>query len=111
MYVSPKNLLKRSKQKAIHGNIMKWTASTRIIVGMSTCEIAAGSKIVMQTLVNEIRKRRLKDVYVGRKGCVGRCHLEPTVEVFQAGLPAFKYENVDRNSAKKIIMDHLVKKK
>ncbi|MDD5217271.1 MAG: FAD-dependent oxidoreductase [Candidatus Omnitrophica bacterium] len=75
---------------------------------MSTCEIAAGSKMVMQTLKDEVKRLGLKDVYIGQKGCVGRCHLEPTVEVFQAGKTPFKYDNVDAKSAKKIIRDHLV---
>ena len=107
----PKVLLKKIKQSAIHENLEKWTASTRINVGMSTCEIAAGSKIVMETFKREIARRKIHDVHIGQKGCVGRCHLEPTVEVFQVGRPPFKYENVDAKLAKKIIWDHLVKNK
>ncbi|MBN2144025.1 MAG: FAD-dependent oxidoreductase [Candidatus Aureabacteria bacterium] len=76
---------------------------------MSTCEIAAGSKIVWNAFEEEIKKRKIKDVYLTRKGCVGRCHLEPTVEVYQAGKAPFKYENVDEAKARKIIHDHLIK--
>ncbi|MDD4879832.1 MAG: NADH-quinone oxidoreductase subunit F, partial [Candidatus Omnitrophica bacterium] len=108
---NPIEALAKARQNAIHNNLKKWLSSTRINVGMSTCEIAAGSKAVMEALEEEIAKRKIKDVHIGRKGCVGRCHLEPTVEVFQAGLPPFKYENVDAAKARKIVMDHLVKKK
>ena len=59
----------------------------------------------------EIARRKIHDVHIGQKGCVGRCHLEPTVVVFQVGRPPFKYENVDAKLAKKIIWDHLVKNK
>ncbi|MBN1982937.1 MAG: FAD-dependent oxidoreductase [Chitinivibrionales bacterium] len=111
MAESPMEMLRKAKQKAIHGNLKKWTASTRINVGMSTCEIAAGSKIVLDTLTEEIKKNKIRDVHIGQKGCVGRCHLEPTVEVFQMGLPPFKYENVDAEKAKKIVQDHLIKVK
>ena len=107
---NPKELLRKAKQKAIHDNLGKWTASTRINVGMSTCEIAAGSKTVFDTLCSEIKKHKIKDVHIGQKGCVGRCHLEPTVEVFQIGQPPFKYHNVDEKQAKKIINGHLIKK-
>src|SRR5512137_2229737 len=111
MSENPLELIRKIRQEAIHENLDKWASTTRINVGMSTCEIAAGSKIVMQTLKDEIKKRRLKDVYVGQKGCVGRCHLEPTVEVFQAGKPPFKYENVDAKLAKKIVLKHLTENK
>ena len=111
MVKNSKNLLRKAKQKAIHQNLTKWTASTRINVGMSTCEIAAGSKVVKEVLEKEIKRRKIKDVYIGQKGCVGRCHLEPTVEVFQVGKPPFKYINVDQKKAKKIITDHLIKNK
>jgi NADH-quinone oxidoreductase subunit F len=106
-----KSLLKKIRQKAIHENLGKWTASTRINVGMSTCEIAAGSKIVMETFKREIARGKIQDVHIGQKGCVGRCHLEPTVEVFQVGRPPFKYENVDARLAKKIVRDHLIRNK
>jgi len=111
MTAGPREILRQAKQRAIHMNLGKWSAGTRINVGMSTCEIAAGAKEVWKVLQQEIARRKIKDVYIGRKGCVGRCHLEPTVEVFQIGLPPFKYENVDAKTAKKIVRDHLVKRK
>ncbi|MDD5131894.1 MAG: FAD-dependent oxidoreductase [bacterium] len=107
---SPQQVLAKARQNAIHGNLHKWLAPTRINIGMSTCEIAAGSKVVWQVMEEEIKKRKLTDIHLGRKGCVGRCHLEPTVEVYQAGKAPFKYENVDAAKARKIIIDHLVKK-
>lgn len=109
MSSNPLKFLKQKKQEAIHTNLARWTASTRINVGMSTCEIAAGSKIVWDVLHQEIKKRKIIDVYIGKKGCVGRCHLEPTVEVLQFGKVPFKYENVDAKKARQIIIDHLVK--
>ncbi|HNV86266.1 MAG TPA: NADH-ubiquinone oxidoreductase-F iron-sulfur binding region domain-containing protein [Candidatus Omnitrophota bacterium] len=106
-----KELLKKIKQKAIHENLSKWTASTRINIGMSTCEIAAGSKAVLEVLRKEIGRRKIRDVHIGQKGCVGRCHLEPTVEVFQVGKPPFKYENVDAKKARQIIANHFSRNK
>ncbi|MEI7905366.1 MAG: NADH-ubiquinone oxidoreductase-F iron-sulfur binding region domain-containing protein, partial [Candidatus Firestonebacteria bacterium] len=103
---TPLQILKKIKQQAIYSNLSKWLSPIRINVGMSTCEIAAGSKPVYETLLEEIKKKKLKGVYVGRKGCVGRCHLEPTVEVFRRGAAPFKYVNVDPAKAKKIIQEH-----
>ena len=102
--------LKKMRQKAIYTNLKKWLAPVRISVGMSTCEIAAGSKSVYEAILDEIKKRKLKNVHVAQKGCVGRCHLEPTIEVFQEGCTPFKYDNVDATKARKIVLDHLVNK-
>lgn len=110
MSATPKERLRKARQRAIHENLVKWTASVRINVGMSTCEMAAGSKAVMDTLRSEIRRRGIRDVHLGQKGCVGRCHLEPTVEVFQTGMPPVKYDNVDSQKAKRIVRDHLLSK-
>jgi NADH-quinone oxidoreductase subunit F len=103
-------ILKKLKQKAIHENLKKWTASTRVYVGMATCEIAAGSKDIFQVIQKELSQNKIKDVYLSKKGCVGRCSLEPTVEILKRGLPPFKYTNVNKTKIKKIIRDHLVKK-
>ena len=109
--ITPREALAKVRQAAIHKNLKKWLAPIRINVGMSTCEIAAGSKLVMDVFTEEMKKHHIKDeVYIGRKGCVGRCHLEPTVEVFQAGHPPFKYENVDPAQARRIFRDHVLKK-
>jgi len=107
---TPMEILKKLKQKAIYENLKKWTASTRVYVGMATCEIAAGSKDIFQLIQNELSKNRIKDVYLSKKGCVGRCSLEPTVEVLKRGLPPFKYTNVNKTKIRKIIRDLSVKK-
>jgi NADH-quinone oxidoreductase subunit F len=107
---TPMEILKKLKQKAIYENLKKWTASTRVYVGMATCEIAAGSKDIFQIIQKQISQNKIKDVYLSKKGCVGRCSLEPTVEVLKRGLPPFKYTNVNKTKIKKIIRDHLLKK-
>ena len=53
---NPLEKVKSMKQKAIKNNIPKWNADIRFSVGMSTCEIAAGSKKVYDTLLEEIKK-------------------------------------------------------
>ena len=77
--------LKGIKQKAIQELIDNGLlSSTRIYVGMSTCEIAAGSKEVWDIFQKEIADNSIKDIQLKQKGCAGRCNLEPTVEVLQA---------------------------
>jgi (2Fe-2S) ferredoxin len=47
--------------------------------------------------------RGLTDVYLSQKGCAGRCNLEPTVEVIEAGKTPVKYGKVDKDRATQII--------
>jgi (2Fe-2S) ferredoxin len=77
----------------------------RVYVGMATCEIAAGSKEVMEEF--QSAKKRGLDIYLSRKGCAGRCHVEPTVEVIDPQKGPVLYTKVDVNKAKEIIEKHL----
>ncbi len=107
---NPLEKVKSMKQKAIKNNIPKWNADIRFSVGMSTCEIAAGSKKVYDTLLEEIKKKKLKGVYVSEKGCAGRCNVEPTLEVFIPGRKPAKYVNVDEKKVKQLLSEYARKK-
>ncbi len=107
---NPVQAVLQMKQKALRGSLKKWFAPVRISVGMSTCEIAAGSKAVLETINAELKSRKARGVYVGVKGCAGRCNVEPTVEVYRLGCLPVKYDNVDEAKAKKIVSDALSKK-
>jgi len=77
-----------------------------VFVGSATCENAAGSKDVMEIFKNALDKKEA-NFYLSKKGCVGRCNLEPTVEISEAGKPAVKYVKVTADKAKEIIEKHL----
>ncbi|MBD9255145.1 MAG: (2Fe-2S) ferredoxin domain-containing protein, partial [Ruthenibacterium lactatiformans] len=59
--------------------------STRVVVGMATCGIAAGARPVLNAFLEEVAKRELKNVTVSQTGCIGVCRLEPIVEVYVPG--------------------------
>ena len=100
---TPLEILKKIKQEAIQKLIEDGLLlSTRIYIGMSTCEIAAGSKELWDVFQEEIKKKGIKDVLLKQKGCAGRCNLEPTVEVLQAGKVPFKYVKVDVKKAREL---------
>ena len=62
-----------------------------VIVGMGTCGIAAGSKKILEILLDEIEEKNLDDhVGIKQSCCMGLCHAEPTVEV--------KVQGIDRKS-------------
>ena len=108
---SPLETLKKAKQQAIQDLIGSGLLSTtRIYVGMSTCEIAAGSKAVLEVFQKEIKEKGLEDIQLKQKGCAGRCNMEPTVEVLQTGKVPFKYIHVGPEKAREIIQRHLIDK-
>ena len=82
--------------------------STRVVVGMATCGIAAGARPVMHAFVEEVQKRNLNEVFVSQTGCIGLCKFEPIVEVFMPGKEKVTYINVTPELAVKIVNDHIV---
>jgi len=104
---TPLDLIKKKRAEAVSRIIGKGYLSTkRVYVGMATCEIAAGSKDVMEVFQKAI-SHGLTDIYVSQKGCAGRCNLEPTVEVIESGKSPVKYGKVDKDKAIQIIERHL----
>ena len=83
----------------------------QIIVGMGTCGIAAGAKKSLDTFISELDVHNLDNVAVTQTGCMGLCYVEPTVEVIVPGMPSVIYGQVDEETAKKIIHDHLMRQK
>jgi len=107
--VTPLDIIKKKRAEAINRIISKGYLSTkRVYVGMATCEIAAGSKDVMEIFKSAINNG-LTDIYLSQKGCAGRCNLEPTVEVVEEGKIPVKYGKVTPEMAARIVEDHLKK--
>jgi NADP-reducing hydrogenase subunit HndB len=82
--------------------------STKIIVGMATCGIAAGARPVLTTLSDEVASRNLTDVVVSQTGCIGICQYEPVVEVFEPGKEKVTYIKMNAEKAKEIIESHII---
>ncbi|MBN1527071.1 MAG: (2Fe-2S) ferredoxin domain-containing protein [Candidatus Omnitrophica bacterium] len=107
--VSPLDIVKKKRAEAISRIIGKgYLAPKRVYVGMATCEIAAGSKDVMEVFEKAVRQG-LAGVYLSQKGCAGRCNLEPTVEVVEEGRIPVKYGKVTAEMAQQIVERHLKK--
>ncbi len=85
--------------------------SIHIIIGMGTCGIAAGAKVSLDAFLDEIEKHKVENVTVKQTGCMGLCYVEPTVEVKVPGMPDTIYGNVDAQTARKIITEHILEGK
>jgi NADP-reducing hydrogenase subunit HndB len=106
--VRPIDIIKKKRAEAVSRIVGKgYLSSKRVYVGMATCEIAAGSKEVMEVFKNAITRDGLGDVYLSQKGCAGRCNLEPTVEVIEVGKNPVRYGKVTPERAQQIIDRHL----
>ncbi len=53
----------------------------KVVVGLGSCGIAAGASKVYNELKKEIENRKL-DIDLKITGCVGMCHLEPIVDIY-----------------------------
>ncbi len=84
----------------------------QVIVGMGTCGIAAGAKVAFDAIVKAVDAHNVTaNVIIRQTGCMGLCHVEPTVEVIVPGMPATIYGRVDAAVAADIVRKHIVDRK
>ncbi len=80
----------------------------RVVVGMATCGIAAGARPVMNSFVEELKKRNINNVSVTMTGCIGVCRLEPMVEVINPDGSKVTYVKMTSEKAARIVAEHIV---
>ena len=84
------------------------TSTTRVVVGMATCGIAAGARPVLNAFVDGVNKEGLaSDVVVSQTGCIGICQYEPVVEVYKAGEEKVTYVKMTAEKAEKVLKEHI----
>ena len=84
------------------------SGSTRIVVGMATCGIAAGARPVLNAFVEGVSEAGLSgDVIVTQTGCIGICQYEPVVEVFEKDREKTTYVKMTAEKAKEVIEKHI----
>ena len=84
------------------------TSTTRIVVGMATCGIAAGARPVLNAFVDGVNKEGLaSDVVVSQTGCIGICQYEPVVEIYKAGEEKVTYVKMTAEKAEKVLKEHI----
>lgn len=82
--------------------------TTRIVVGMATCGIAAGARPVLAAFVEGINEAGLSEtVTVTQTGCIGVCQYEPVVEIYEAGKEKVTYVKMTAEKAKEVIEKHI----
>ena len=82
--------------------------STRIVVGMATCGIAAGARPVLNAFTEEIARREVSGVLVTQTGCIGICQYEPVVEVYSPGEEKVTYVHMTADKVARIVSEHVL---
>ena len=85
--------------------------TTRVVVGMATCGIAAGARPVLMTIMEELEKAGINDVIVAQTGCIGLCRLEPIVEVIKPGQEKVTYVKMTAEKASRVVKEHIIEGK
>ena len=82
--------------------------TTRIVVGMATCGIAAGARPVLNAFAEGISEAGLgNSVIVTQTGCIGICQYEPVVEVYTDGAEKVTYVKMTAERAKEVVEKHI----
>ena len=82
--------------------------TTRVVVGMATCGIAAGARPVLNAFTEEIARRELSGVLVTQTGCIGLCQYEPIVEVTTPGADKVTYLKMTPEKVSRVVAEHLI---
>lgn len=101
--------LRETKQSALQKRDIEGK-DCQVIVGMGTCGIAAGAKVVLDAFLQILDEHKITNVSVTQTGCMGLCYVEPTIEVLVPGMPDVIYGKVDAATVKKIVEQHIIAK-
>lgn len=80
----------------------------RIAVGMGTCGIASGARPILNEFVEVVGGKDIKNAIVTQVGCIGKCVLEPMVEVFDHDGGKTTYCKVTLDAVLKIVEEHIM---
>ena len=79
---------------------------TSVVVGLSTCGIAAGAEDTFRALEKKVATLAEAPA-IGRTGCIGMCYQEPLVEIKQDGGPRYLYGHVTASKIDRLIDEHV----
>lgn len=80
-------------------------ATTKVIVGMASCGIAAGAGEVFEQMDN-LRKAEGLDFELKKTGCLGMCYREPLVEIIDE-TGSYLYGEIDKSKAVELLNKHV----
>ncbi|MBT9174260.1 MAG: NADP-reducing hydrogenase subunit HndB [Syntrophomonadaceae bacterium] len=100
--------LRELRKEALGEMTARQTADIQVIVGMSTCGIAAGAREVVAELLKELQRRNIKNVSVTKTGCIGMCEREVLLDVVRPNEDRVTYGRVVPRDVSRIVGEHIV---
>jgi NADP-reducing hydrogenase subunit HndB len=101
--------LAKIKEKTRKMTVLREGAGkAKITVHMGTCGIASGAREIMSALLEEMKKKDVKDVLVTTSGCAGFCSREPMATVELLGAPPVKYVDLTKEKMREIFDKHVL---
>jgi len=91
-----------ARQKARNGKIV-------INVSLATCSIAAGGKVAMEAMQDEVALNGITNVEFVQSGCMTFCYAEPTVEITLPGKAPVVFGGVDEAKARELVTEYVMK--
>jgi NADP-reducing hydrogenase subunit HndB len=89
-------------------NLREGAGRAKVTVHMGTCGIASGAREIMSALLDEMKKKSVKDVLVTTSGCAGFCSREPMATVEILGAPPVKYVDLTKEKIREIFNRHII---
>lgn len=80
----------------------------KVVVGLGSCGIAAGARKVYDVLDSEVKSNRL-DIDLEITGCVGMCHLEPIVDIYDENNNLERYVKVSGDDVLGLVQKAMAK--
>ena len=91
-----------ARQKARNGKIV-------INVSLATCSIAAGGKVALEAMQDEVALNGIANVEFVQSGCMTYCYAEPTVEITLPGKAPVVFGGVDEAKARELVTEYVMK--
>ena len=91
-----------ARQKARNGKIV-------INVSLATCSIAAGGKVALEAMQDEVALNGIANVEFVQSGCMTFCYAEPTVEITLPGKTPVVFGGVDEAKARELVTEYVMK--
>ena len=79
--------------------------TTKVLVGMASCGIAAGGKAALEKALQDFPEGN--GVQINQTGCLGFCEVEPLVEVVAAGKPRVVYQKITEDKIVDVIHSYI----
>jgi len=79
--------------------------TTKVIVGMASCGIAAGGKAALEKAIQDFPQGN--GISISQTGCLGFCEVEPLVEIAATGRPRVLYQKITEDKISDIIHSYL----